>query len=140
MPLAQPSLLRSHRAKSRCPSIVHAFTVSRLRPKAEVYPERLQGSRRARHERSGGMFVDESIEKIKRPAMHDRLKRLKFSACHRGRREADYMIGCIFARYSSAWETGRSSSRERACTYGKISVVAVLFRKNMNYCITIARV
>src|SRR3546814_10015151 len=78
MPLAQPSLLRSHRAKSRCPSIVHAFTVSRLRPKAEVYPERLQGSRRARHERIGGMFVDESIEKIKRPAMQDRLKRLKF--------------------------------------------------------------
>src|SRR3546814_8083528 len=86
-----------------CPSILHAFTVSRLRPKAEVYPERLQGSRRARHERIGGMFVDESIEKIKRPAMQDRLKRLKFRAWHRGTRKADYMIGGFFDRYSSAW-------------------------------------
>src|SRR3546814_17231386 len=103
MPLAQPSLLRSHRAKSRCPSIVHAFTVSRLRPKAEVYPERLQGSRRARHERIGGMFVDESIEKIKRPAMKDRLKRLKFRAWHTATRKAVYMIGGFFDHYSHDW-------------------------------------
>src|SRR3546814_15362681 len=98
MPLAQPSLLRSHRAKSRCPSLVHAFTVSRLRPKAEVYPERLQGSRRARHERLGGMFVDELIEKLTRPAMPDRLNRLQFRALHRGTREDHYQIVGLFER------------------------------------------
>src|SRR3546814_16339850 len=32
---------RSHRAKSRFPSVVHALTPSRLRPQVQVYPERL---------------------------------------------------------------------------------------------------
>src|SRR3546814_20241440 len=109
MPLAQPSLLRSHRAKSRCPSIVHAFTVSRLRPKADVYPERLQGSRRARHERIGGMFVDESIEKIKRHAMQDRPKSLKFRAWPRGTRSADYINGGFFL--SKASREGKDGGR-----------------------------
>ena len=33
----------------------------------------------------------------------DRLKRLKFRAWHRGTREADYMIGGFFDRYSANW-------------------------------------
>jgi len=33
----------------------------------------------------------------------DRLKRLKFRAWHRGTREADYMIGGFFDRYSAEW-------------------------------------
>ena len=33
----------------------------------------------------------------------DRLKRLKFRAWHRGTREADYMIGGFFDRYSPGW-------------------------------------
>jgi antitoxin CptB len=32
-----------------------------------------------------------------------RLARLKFRAWHRGTREADYMIGGFFDRYSGAW-------------------------------------
>lgn len=32
-----------------------------------------------------------------------RLNRLKFRAWHRGTREADYMIGCFFDRYSAGW-------------------------------------
>ena len=32
-----------------------------------------------------------------------RLKRLRFRAWHRGTREADYMIGGFFDRYSSGW-------------------------------------
>lgn len=32
-----------------------------------------------------------------------RLARLKFRAWHRGTREADYMIGCFFDRYSEGW-------------------------------------
>lgn len=40
------------------------------------------------------------------PADHPdktRLRRLKFRAWHRGTREADYMIGGFFDRYSLAW-------------------------------------
>src|SRR3546814_11243210 len=48
-------------------------------------------------------FVDATLNHSKRPAMTDRLKRLKFRAWHRGTREADYMIGGFFDRYSSAW-------------------------------------
>ena len=33
-----------------------------------------------------------------------RLKRLHFRAWHRGTREADYMIGGFFDRYSSEWD------------------------------------
>ena len=36
-------------------------------------------------------------------SMHDRLKRLKFRAWHRGTREADYMIGCYFDRFHHEW-------------------------------------
>jgi antitoxin CptB len=32
-----------------------------------------------------------------------RLKRLQFRAWHRGTREADYMIGCFFDRFHTAW-------------------------------------
>ena len=32
-----------------------------------------------------------------------RLKRLRFRAWHRGTREADFMIGGFFDRYSSGW-------------------------------------
>ncbi len=34
---------------------------------------------------------------------NSRLKRLKFRAWHRGTREADYMIGGFFDRYSAGW-------------------------------------
>ena len=34
---------------------------------------------------------------------HDRLKRMKFRAWHRGTREADYMIGGFFDRYHAGW-------------------------------------
>lgn len=33
----------------------------------------------------------------------DRLARAKFRAWHRGTREADYMIGGFFDRYSASW-------------------------------------
>ena len=33
----------------------------------------------------------------------DRLNRIKFRAWHRGTREADYMIGGFFDRYSEGW-------------------------------------
>ncbi|MFA7585268.1 MAG: succinate dehydrogenase assembly factor 2 [Novosphingobium sp.] len=32
-----------------------------------------------------------------------RLKRLRFRAWHRGTREADYMIGCLFDRFHAEW-------------------------------------
>ena len=35
--------------------------------------------------------------------MSARLKRIQFRAWHRGTREADYMIGGFFDRYSSQW-------------------------------------
>ena len=35
--------------------------------------------------------------------LNDRLKRIRFRAWHRGTREADYMIGCFFDRFHSAW-------------------------------------
>ncbi|WP_305858968.1 succinate dehydrogenase assembly factor 2, partial [Klebsiella pneumoniae] len=47
--------------------------------------------------------VARSVETSKRPAMQDRLKRLKFRAWHRGTREADYMIGGFFDRYAATW-------------------------------------
>ena len=33
-----------------------------------------------------------------------RLKRLKFRAWHRGTREADFLIGGFFDRYSAGWD------------------------------------
>ena len=36
-------------------------------------------------------------------ALTSRFKRLKFRAWHRGTREADYMIGGFFDRYSGEW-------------------------------------
>ena len=33
----------------------------------------------------------------------DRLKRLRFRAWHRGTREADFLIGGFFDRYSAGW-------------------------------------
>ena len=37
------------------------------------------------------------------PALAPRLARAKFRAWHRGTREADYMIGGFFDRYSDRW-------------------------------------
>lgn len=37
------------------------------------------------------------------PPFEDRLARAKFRAWHRGTREADYMIGGFFDRYSHEW-------------------------------------
>jgi antitoxin CptB len=33
----------------------------------------------------------------------ERIRRLRFRAWHRGTREADYMIGCFFDRFSATW-------------------------------------
>lgn len=41
------------------------------------------------------------IEHDKLP--QDRLARARFRAWHRGTREADYMIGGFFGRYSASW-------------------------------------
>ncbi len=38
------------------------------------------------------------------PALAPRLARAKFRAWHRGTREADYMIGGFFDRYSGDWD------------------------------------
>jgi len=37
------------------------------------------------------------------PTFEERLARAKFRAWHRGTREADYMIGGFFDRYSATW-------------------------------------
>jgi len=37
------------------------------------------------------------------PTIEQRLARAKFRAWHRGTREADYMIGGFFDRYSAQW-------------------------------------
>lgn len=37
------------------------------------------------------------------PSLEQRLARAKFRAWHRGTREADYMIGGFFDRYSKDW-------------------------------------
>lgn len=37
------------------------------------------------------------------PPLSDRLRRARFRAWHRGTREADYMIGGFFDRYSAQW-------------------------------------
>lgn len=37
------------------------------------------------------------------PTFKDRLARAKFRSWHRGTREADYMIGGFFDRYSAEW-------------------------------------
>ena len=37
------------------------------------------------------------------PTFEARLARAKFRAWHRGTREADYMFGCYFDRFSSEW-------------------------------------
>ncbi|MDA9918650.1 succinate dehydrogenase assembly factor 2, partial [Erythrobacter sp.] len=39
-----------------------------------------------------------------RPEIVQRMARAKFRAWHRGTREADYMIGGFFDRYSSEWD------------------------------------
>src|SRR3546814_1316385 len=56
------------------------------------------------------MTVGKSQNRSKRPAMQDRLKRLKFRAWHRGTREADYMIGGFFDRYSPGWRSEEHTS------------------------------
>ena len=38
------------------------------------------------------------------PTFDERLARAKFRAWHRGTREADYMIGGFFDRYSATWD------------------------------------
>ena len=37
------------------------------------------------------------------PADPTRLARLRFRAWHRGTREADYIVGCFFDRFSVGW-------------------------------------
>ena len=38
------------------------------------------------------------------PTFEERLARAKFRAWHRGTREADYMMGGFFDRYSAGWD------------------------------------
>lgn len=56
--------------------------------------------------------------------MNDRLKRLKFRAWHRGTREADYMIGGFFDRYSATWGDKEIAWYEAVCEEDDVDIMA----------------
>jgi len=55
---------------------------------------------------------------------HHRLARMKFRAWHRGTREADYMIGCYFDRYSSDWDEPAMTWFERLLDEDDVEIMA----------------
>jgi len=55
--------------------------------------------------------------------MQDRLKRLKFRAWHRGTREADYMIGGFFDRYSPEWGAAEIDWFEAVCDEDDVDIM-----------------
>src|SRR3546814_16389884 len=69
------------------------------------------------------MTVGKSQNRSKRPAMQDRLKRLKFRAWHRGTREADYMIGGFFDRYSPGWSDEDIAWFEAVCDEDDVDIM-----------------
>lgn len=56
--------------------------------------------------------------------MQDRLKRLKFRAWHRGTREADFMIGGFFDRYSPEWDEAEIAWFEAVCEEDDVEIMA----------------
>ena len=56
--------------------------------------------------------------------LHDRLRRLKFRAWHRGTREADYMIGCFFDRYHTGWSEAEIDLFERMVEEDDVDIMA----------------
>ncbi len=53
-----------------------------------------------------------------------RLARAKFRAWHRGTREADYMIGGFFDRYSQAWDESEISWFEALLEADDVDIMA----------------
>ncbi len=53
-----------------------------------------------------------------------RLARMKFRAWHRGTREADYMIGCYFDRYSAGWDEADMAWFERLLDEDDVDIMA----------------
>ena len=53
-----------------------------------------------------------------------RLKQLHFRAWHRGTREADFMIGGFFDRYSAGWETAELDWFEKLLEQDDVDVMA----------------
>ena len=53
-----------------------------------------------------------------------RLARLKFRAWHRGTREADYMIGGFFDRYSAGWDEAEIAWFEALVDEDDVDVMA----------------
>jgi len=56
--------------------------------------------------------------------LSDRLRRLKFRAWHHGTREADYMIGCFFDRYHTAWSETEIDLFERMVEEEDVDIMA----------------
>jgi len=56
--------------------------------------------------------------------LHDRLRRLKFRAWHRGTREADYMIGCFFDRHHAGWNEAEIDLFERLVEEDDVDIMA----------------
>ena len=53
-----------------------------------------------------------------------RLARAKFRAWHRGTREADYMIGGYFDRYSDGWDEADLAWFETLLDYDDVEIMA----------------
>lgn len=53
-----------------------------------------------------------------------RKQRAKFRAWHRGTREADYMIGGYFDRYSDGWEEADLAWFEKLLDYDDVEIMA----------------
>ncbi len=54
----------------------------------------------------------------------NRLRRMRFRAWHRGTREADYMIGGFFDRYSAEWGEAESAWFEALLEEDDVDVMA----------------
>ena len=54
----------------------------------------------------------------------DRLNRIRFRAWHRGTREADYMIGGFFDRYSNGWSEAEIAWFEALIEEDDVDVMA----------------
>lgn len=58
------------------------------------------------------------------PTFEVRLARAKFRSWHRGTREADYMIGGFFDRYSAGWEEAEMAWFERLLDEDDVDIMA----------------
>jgi antitoxin CptB len=57
-------------------------------------------------------------------SLQHRLQRNRFRAWHRGTREADYMIGCFFDRYGSAWNAAEMAWFEALLDEEDVDIMA----------------